>query len=86
MPGRDRSGPRGEGPNTGGGRGPCGGGRAAADTPPPGRGLGWRWGYGRGGDWNPGAAPEADLRGGGRFRRGYGRGGGRRFRGGGGPE
>lgn len=36
MPGFDRTGPRGAGPRTGWGRGPCGGGRA------------FGWGFGRG--------------------------------------
>jgi hypothetical protein len=44
MPGYDRSGPRGEGPRTGGGRGYCGRGRGAG----PRLGLQRRRGFGRG--------------------------------------
>jgi len=46
MPGMDRTGPRGVGPLTGWGRGPCGGGRAF------GRGLGR--GFGAWQRWNSG--------------------------------
>lgn len=43
MPGRNRTGPLGQGPLTGGGRGPCGQGRGAAaeDGPPLGGGFGY---------------------------------------------
>ncbi|MBN2081631.1 DUF5320 domain-containing protein [bacterium] len=40
MPGFDRTGPRGQGPLTGGGRGPCGGGRYANRGDYSGYGLG----------------------------------------------
>lgn len=72
MPNFDRTGPRGQGPVTGRGRGRCG---SAADDVTPGRGYGrgrglrgWGpgggWGrgrgWGRGGGWRPGPAWACD--------------------------
>jgi hypothetical protein len=75
MPGFDRTGPRGEGPLTGGGRGRCGGyrgnygyfGRGRGGRPwGGGRGFGWGGGWFQGGPrgWaGPGYAPVSeDLR------------------------
>ena len=51
MPGRDRSGPMGMGPQTGRGRGYCAGSAAPGYVEGPGwgRGMGWGGGRGRGG-------------------------------------
>lgn len=51
MPGRDRSGPTGQGPMTGGGRGGCGGAAPQMEMPRRGRGFGMGRGHGRGGGW-----------------------------------
>ena len=49
MPGFDRTGPYGEGPGTGWGRGPCGAGRRRGAGQVWGRGFGrGAWGFGRG--------------------------------------
>ncbi|MDI9369818.1 MAG: DUF5320 domain-containing protein [Synergistaceae bacterium] len=59
MPGRDRTGPLGQGPMTGWGRGFCGRGAYAGagffgGRGWRGRGCGWGWGYGRGRGWGTG--------------------------------
>ena len=63
MPGFDRTGPRGQGALTGGGRGPCGGGRYTNRGYNTGYGLGRGGrpygggrGFGRGGGWGMGRA------------------------------
>ena len=61
MPGRDGTGPRGEGPLTGGGFGPCGGGRSSRDWCGPrgrgGRGRGRSVGRGAGRGMGAGRGP-----------------------------
>ena len=70
MPGLDRSGPRGEGPLTGGRRGLCGSGEYRGQVPaggygvgrggrPRGGGRGRAWGGGRGWDWRDEPLPTA---------------------------
>lgn len=68
MPNRDRTGPRGQGPMTGRGLGPCGSGRAAPGYGRGaaygrgfgfGRGLALRQGYGRGYGAFPAAQPSS---------------------------
>lgn len=57
MPGLDRSGPRGEGPLTGGRRGLCGSGEYRGQVPAGGYGVGRGgrpWGGGRGRAWGGG--------------------------------
>lgn len=49
MPGRDGTGPMGQGPMTGGGRGWCGGGAGRGRGMGRGMGAGWGGGGGRGG-------------------------------------
>lgn len=49
MPGQDKTGPLGQGPLTGRGLGPCGGGMR--------RGFGFRRGFGRGFGWRARAEP-----------------------------
>ena len=46
MPGFDRTGPSGQGPRTGRGLGPCGGGQAFGRGRGAGRGMGFGRGYG----------------------------------------
>lgn len=64
MPRRDATGPRGMGPRTGRGLGPCGGNEVPMAAIAPGiglgLGLGWRWGRRRGGRGGFGPGPLAE--------------------------